>query len=313
MTWDTAQKLWSKDNLDHTSSDGRKQSVRIRTAYSVATDDPADVLEDVLTADGMPQLGDSYSDYSQIRVTGVSPSRVSPVYAIAIVTYEGESVTGTFGADPIDIPPLIDWDNQFEDEEWDKAFDEADQVVPLATANHEPVRGITERLVDFVALIERNYAYGAFDLHSLHKYLHSVNNDTIITKFGSFPAGTARLLKFKPEEAYDEQFGGYVKVRAEVAFRYPYQTFPEKAWWKRYLHEGYIMRVRPAAGAEDGSDDRLVNILDDNRNVSVKPLYLDAEGFPIPVVDPLDEDSAPYYREQRTLLRLPYSALGLFE
>lgn len=310
MTWDTAEKMWSRDSIDHSSPDGRKQSVRIRVAYSVASDDPTDKLEDVLTSDGMPQLGDTYESYPQIRVTSVQPSRISPIYAISVVTYEGESAVGTFGSDPIDIPPLINWDNAFEEQEWDKAFDDADEVVPLATANHEPVRGITERLVDYVALIERNYAYGAFDLHSLHEYLHSINSDTIETKFGSFPAGTARLLTFKPEEAYDETFGGYVKVRAEVGFRYPYQTDPEKAWWKRYLHEGYIMRVRPAAGAADGSDDRLVNMLDDNRDRSVKPLYLDEDGFPI--ADPTSAETPPFYREQRTLLRLPYSALGLF-
>jgi len=311
MTVEAAEEMWSRTKLSLQSPDGRRRKIRITKGYTVVTE-PDDKIEDVLEAESLPKIMDLYPDSKQIRVTKVDPQKVSPIYYIVLVNYEGEVEGQNFASDPVDTPPTIRWRNVITEEEIDTAFDENDleQIVPIATLNHEPVRGITERVVDWVALIERNYSYGAFDLPSIHNYLRSVNSDSIITNLGTFAPGVARLTRFEPEEVTSETSGGYVKVHAEVTFRYPYNTTAERAWWKRYLHQGYIMRVRPNGAPADGTSDRFVNAKEGNNNRSLKPIYLDEEGFPIP--DPTDPLTPPHWREQPTLFPLPYSALGLF-
>lgn len=315
MTVEAAEKMWSKNNLSVRSPDARRKKVRITEGYTVVAE-TTDKIKDVLDAEDLPQIGDLYPESQQIRVTEQNPQQLSPIYYMVMVTYEGE-IDDTITSNPIDVNPTIRWRNIISEVEWDRAFDDAGNVVPLATANHEPVRGITERIVDWVALVERNYAFGSVTADLIHQYFHAVNSDLIQTNIGNFAPGIARLTKFEPEEQFDGSIGGYFKVNAEVTFRYPYGPLLDgdpnpqgRAWWARYLHEGYVMRVRADGAPDDGSEDRLINAIEGNRDTSLRPLLLDEDGFPI--ADPTDAATPAHYRSQRTLLELPYAALGLF-
>lgn len=319
MTVEAAEEMWSKTKLVYSTPDGYRNKIKITKGFSVVTDKD-DKIEDVLEAQDLPQLLDLYPDSDQIRVQSVEPTKISPIYYIVLVTYVGESASTSFATTPVDAAPTIRWKNLQSEEEVDEAFDDtSDTIVSIATVNGEPVHGITDTITDLVAVVERNYSYGAFDLPTLHKYLHSTNSDPIVTNFGTFPPGLAKLTKFEPTEIAPESDTGYVKVNAEVTFRWPYGLDPSeyhKAWWKRYLHEGYIMRVRDAAYTEDDDSeeakatDRLVNISEGNGDRSVSPLHLNERGFAI--ADPTDPNTPPHYRKQRRVYQMPYAALGLF-
>jgi len=312
MTVNAAERMWSKDNLNLSSPDARRRSIRITRGYTV-TCDKEDGIEDILTAEDLPRIGDAFPDSSGIKVTRVNPMQIGPVYYMVIVEYEGEVGPGDSeitDQDPVDTNPTIRWQNLITEEEIDT--DAAGQ--PITTKNHERIRGVTERVTDWVAVIERNYAFGAFDLPTLHEYLRSVNSDIITTNLGNFAPGVARLTKFEPTEMFSEDAQGYIKVNAEVTFRYPYNVEPKDAWSKRVLHEGFYKRVERADETKE-----IVHAVDANKQRVVRPVLLAEDGTQLDreveddtgTADPADLPAAHYLLFE-TLNRLPYEALGLF-
>ena len=227
-----AEKMWSRTAGSINAIPGNRRSVKIREAWSVALDDPNDVVQTVLAAPNLPQLCDSFPDANLIKVVSRNPTRISPIYWIVEISYEGEAGPTGESDSPINAPPEYVWS----DVESDEPIDEDVNGNPIVTVNGEPIDGVTTKVADVVLQVKRNFL--DFSPAIQHQYRHSVNSDT----FAGFAPGIAKLTKMNARRAWQNGCGDYWEVNATIVFRYPWRTTPERAWYARVRHEGYYVR-----------------------------------------------------------------------
>jgi hypothetical protein len=204
------------------------------------------------------------------------------------VDYSGEIGPDDATSSPIDTEYSLEWGGVTTDE----AIDEDWNGKPIVTKNNEPIDGLTERLTDDVVTIERNFL--TVNRYALRAYRRATNSD----EFLGWPAGTARMTDDHAKAVFHNGVVKYWKVRAVIQFREPFRTTPDKAWYKRVRHEGFL--VRDTAGAEP-------HIAWDlgTRTPVTKPILLKEDGTREP--DP----EAAVWLEFQTLGSLPFNALGL--
>jgi hypothetical protein len=298
MTVQAAKLMWSKTGSGLTSSDGRTNTLTIRHGYQVVSD-PTDTEVDVYSAPNLPYVGDLLAGTVQIRCKSKRPTRISPIFWIVEIGYEGEINTASGGgggidSSPLDVPALKRWGKI----EREIEINEDVNGKPFVNQNAELMAyagsTLTHTISDFTLSIDKNYA--SVNLPSILEYLHSVNSDT----FYGFAPGTVRLTGFNADEVYAEASGGYFKVIASFQMRYPYRTTAEKAWFKRELHQGYQYK--------DSSGDLRIVRLDSTVDASPSPTpaLLKADGTREYV--PADA----HYLEFEVYQKLPYTPLGLF-
>lgn len=279
-----ALKMWSRDESESSSPDGIKRTVRYREAYTVtlAASDP---IETAYSAVGLPLVGSIYPNSSSIYCTSVKPRRTSPILATVDIEYVGEyapEAEDTPGESPAtNAPPEISWTDVKTDEPVDEDFDGN----PIVTANDEPIMGVTTEVADQVVTIKKNYL--AIDLYAISEYRRSVNSDYFL----GWPPGTARLIAFSARKVTS-----YWEVTAQIQFRRPYRTTPDKAWYKRVRHEGFYVK---------DSSGRIVRAVDDNKEPVTRPVLLAEDGT-------REENSEnAHWLEFKVFGELPYNALGL--
>ena len=287
MTVQTATEMWSRTGGNVSTADGLTFQANIQIGYQVNTD-PGDLLEDVLFAPSLPRLGDLYPLSSQIRCKKKTPKKVSPVLWTVLVTYEGEFGPEGLEASPLDQPPQITWGKAESEEPVDQDF----QGKPIVTVNNEPIFGVTKSISDITVTIQRNYS--GVNLPLTHKYLHSVNSDVFL----GFAPGLGRMTQFDAVKQWDETIGGYFTVTAGVQFRWPYNTSPDKAWYARVRHEGFMVKKNPGDEPERAKDRK------ENRETS-QPVLLKPDG-----TEQTDPEQADWL-EFQIYQPLPYNALGL--
>src|SRR5690606_29870621 len=195
-------------------------------------------LEVCYQASGLPLVNDLYPGTFFVICRNLSPQRVSPIMAVVTASYSGEIGPGDETSSPVDNEAVITWRNATTDE----AIDQDWNGKPIVTKNNEPIDGITERVADQIAVIERNFA--SINMYAIRAYLKSVNSDTFLGR----PAGTCRLMEYQATNVITDGVSGFWKVAATFQFREPYNTTDAKAWYKRVRHEGYL--VRDTAGDE---------------------------------------------------------------
>ena len=286
-----AKEMWSRTNGSINTGEGRKKTVSITEGYTVVTSADARWVE-VTAAANLPQTGDFHPDLTFLICKRKNPKRITPIYWIIEVTYEGE--IGPNGPDdsPLNDPPEISWGKVDSDEPIDEDVDGN----PIATAAGEKFDGITMTISDLVLTVKRNYL--GIDLVATHQYLHSVNSDT----FAGFAPGTGHMTAFNSNQVIAEEIGGYWEVTSSITFRYPWRTTAEKAWWKRTKHEGYYCKQ-----TVDGTD-KVIRCVDKSKEPVTRPVPLDENGFQLD--DPSDE-TAIVWKEFQVYSELSYNALGL--
>lgn len=283
-----AIEMWSKQSGTAESPDGRQRILTMQKAFTVtlAASDP---LEVCYFAAGLPLVNDLYPGTLFVILRSLTPQRVSPIMAVVTASYSGEIGPGEgIESSPIDNEVNISWRNATTDE----AIDEDWNGKPIVTKNGEPIEGITERISDQVATIDRNFA--SINMYALSAYLRATNSD----EFLGWPAGTGRLMDYQANKTFTNGIGGFWKVSATIQFREPYRTTPDKAWYKRVRHEGYL--VRDTAG-----DEPHIAWDEKTKTPVTKPILLTEDG-----TRETDPDNA-YWIEFQTLNSLPFSTLGL--
>jgi hypothetical protein len=134
------------------------------------------------------------------------------------------------------------------------------------TACGEPVMGITRPISDLGIRLQKNFA--SFDPASFYTFIDCVNSDTFI----GFPPGTLRIANIGADEQfYTDENGNSIpfwSVQVEIHARKPYRTTPDKAWWKRYRHEGFYVK----SGSQN------VRAVDGNKEPVSQPVQLDEDG-----------------------------------
>jgi len=296
--------MWSKPTTSASASDNfRKFQIKLQRAYQCVTT-PDETESGVyngtdLQGNQLPQLGARFGlDYPFAYADNISIERPSPILWIVTVDYTGELGPGDSNNEnnPLFAPPRIDWDDVESEQEIDEDFDGN----PIQTINGEPIEGVKALIADQTVAIKRNMLL--FNPYVQARYRRAVNSDIFL----GWPPGTAKLMKLSASNVPNDE-GGYWEVTAQIQFRYPYRTTPEKAWYSRVRHEGYYERVE-ATGP--GSPTRIVRAVDANKEPVTKPVLLNQRGFRIPGVEPGEIQTA-HWLEFKLYDSLPYLALGL--
>lgn len=248
-----------------------------------------DPLEEAYAASGLPLVGSLYPGSFAVFCLKLSAQRISPILAIVTCDYEGEvSFDGDPSSSPIDNTPSIEWGAITTDE----AIDEDWNGKPIVTKNNEPIMGLTERLSDDVLTIERNFL--TVNRYAVRAYRRATNSDT----FMGWPAGTARMIDDNARAVFIGGVIRYWKVRAVFQFREPFRTTPDKAWYKRVRHEGFLVRDSAGDYPHIAWDEK-------TKSPVTKPVLLKENG-----TRETNPDNAHWLQFQ-TLGSLPFNALGL--
>lgn len=282
-----ALEMWSRQSGSAESPDGKQRILTMQRAFTVtlAASDP---LEVCYQASGLPLVNDPYPGTFFVICRSLSPQRVSPIMAVVTASYSGEIGPSDSSSSPVDNEVIVSWRNATTDE----AIDQDWNGKPIVTKNNEPIDGITERIADQVATIERNFQ--TINMYAIRAYLKSVNSD----EFLGWPPGTARLMEYNASNVITNGVAGFWKVSVTVQFREPYNTTAAKAWYKRLRHEGYLVRDNAGETPHIAWDEK-------TKTPVTKPILLKEDG-----TRETDPDNA-HWLEFQTVDSLPYSALGL--
>lgn len=281
--------MWSKQSGKAESPDGRRRMVSARRAFTM-TLDPWAPVEACFQASGLPLVNDSYPGARLVICRRLLPSRLAPTLGMVVAEYDGETGPDDSNSSPTETKIKVTWSASVTDEPIDSDW----YGKPIRTKNEEPIHGLTERLADDVCTIERNFSF--VNRYALRQYRRAVNSDT----FMGWPPGTVRIIDDTAEATYVNGVADYWTVRMSFQFREPFNTTPEKAWYKRVRHEG--MWVRDAAGQVPHHAWDLKT-----KTWVTKPILLKEDG-----TREDDPDNA-YWLEIRTLGALPFNALGFFD
>jgi hypothetical protein len=264
----------------------------INRCYSIVCE-PQDTWVDVVkAAEDLPEVGDAHEELDRLICTKKTPKRVSPVYFLVDVTFEGEIGPDGIESNPLDDPPDVQWTKQDREEEIDEDINNE----CVQTEAGERYDNISMTICDLVVNVKRNYRY--INLPGTYEYLHSVNSDIFL----GFAAGVAKLTGFSAKHVIDDTLDmGYWEVNATITFRYPWRTQARRAWWKRVKHEGYY---------EKDADGKRIRACDDNKEEVVRPIPLDEDGKKLE--DPTDRTQV-VFKEYQIYQELPYNSLGLFD
>lgn len=283
--------MWSRQGSSAKLRDNfRKLDCSFRAAYQVVCSYDATEFEiyaatDPTTGIHIPLKGELFAGTQTIYARTVSIQKISPILWIVEVEYEGEIGPSGPEDSALNAPPIIDMDWIESEEEIDEDFD----GYPIVNANYEPIEGVKAEIFDLVLNIQRNFT--TYDSYVMAQYNRATNSDT----FNGWPPGTARV-KTKAKQVLTES-EGYWQVSAQVRFRYPYRTTPDKAWYSRVRHEGFY--VRPAAAGV------IVRACDGYQRPVSKKILLKADGTR--ETDP----NNTYWLEIKKYGSLPFNALGL--
>lgn len=286
MTVQAAKKMWSRDGGSVVTPDSRKRVVTFREGWQVICD-PTDKTEDAYGAADLPNVGDVYPGTTSVVCKRKSPTRISPIFFIFDIEYQGEIGPGGITDSPLNDPATVTWGKV----DYTEPVSEDLSGEAIATVNAEPIVGVTKNFSDLVATIKKNYL--GIDLAATHAYLHSVNSDVFL----GFAPGTGRMTSFSAQEKIAQGFNGtFWEVTATIQFRWPYRTTADKAWYARVLHEGFQVNVGGGVIKHARKDGELVTT----------PVLLKSDGT-------LETDPASaHWLEFQLYDPLPYNALGLF-
>lgn len=292
-----AVKMWSRSDGSFDSPDLLKHTARFRDGYSIVHD-PGTSMGEILSANGLPKIGEPYENNSWIFCKRLVPKR-GLVYTTVDAEYEGEvGPGGKPDGSPLDDLPEYEFSSVASTEPMDEDASNgmAGPGRPIVTACGETIEGVTKEIYDVLLTVDRNFL--DINIPVTKEYLESVNSDPW-PPIKPFPPGTGRLRNFRAKPVL--QPNGAIKywnVHAEILFRTPYNTTNDRAWWARVRHEGY--RVRTVVGA-------CVNAWEDLQMNVNKPVLLDVNGFKLP-----EDEEAVWLEFQKYPNQRPYSALGLF-
>lgn len=288
--------MWSRDGFSISTDNGIQRKAKIQTGYQITA--PANFTVEQVRALLNIQTGQPYPNLPTIFAKNFDFQKAGPTYWTATVSWDGEFGPGGAHIAATQTPPEVTWSDVETEEEIDETFDGK----PITTANGELIEGVTVKLADQIVNIRRKF--NSFSPAATHAYRHSVNSD----EFLGYPAGTARLVRFTAKQVYEEGGGGYWDVDASIQFRYPWRTTPERAWYARLIHQGFLVRMAKPGGTPDANGNLpsvIVNGAEGFDDKLTRPVNLDEEGFQ------LADGADPHWLEFQRYPPLPYNALGL--
>ena len=273
--------MWSKPTYDVRVEDNvKKFVVKLQKAFQI-TSTPNATEWEIYQATGIPAL-----------------ERVSPILWMMTVDFNGELGPGDeedpeAPNNPIFAPPRIDWDDVEQELEVDEDYDGN----PVQTVNKEPIEGVKAAIADQTVMIKRNMV--SFSPYVQARYRRAVNSDTFL----GWPPGTAKITKLSASLVHSEEMG-YWEITAQIQFRYPYRTTPDKAWYARVRHEGFYEKI------DVGTKKVIVRAVDGNKEPMTRKVLLDNNGYRLQPPAEGEQQNAVWL-EFKLYDSLPFNALGL--
>lgn len=294
--------MWSRKESDAEATDSfRKLKAAFTEAYQVIHSPDATDF-DIYSAQNLPYVGQPFPGTDFVLARRGSIQKQGPILSVVTINYEGEVAPLTGGgasqptSSPIGNPPLVDISNVLTWEEIDTDIN----GIPLTNVIADPVKGLRRLVVDQVVSIERNFL--TWNTYLQSQYMNATNSDT----FFGWPPGTGKVMDLSANNVIG-QTNGYWRGRLKVQFRVPYRTTPERAWWLRYINEGYYEYFAAVQGPPDQNGvfpNNKIRIVDENKQPVTKPSLLDRFGKKLQDVN----DSV--WIERQIYDSLPLSALG---
>jgi hypothetical protein len=291
--------MWSKPTYDVRVEDNvKKFVVKLQKAFQI-TSTPNATEWEIYQAIGIPAAGSSFSDdFPFVYADGAALERVSPILWIMTVDFNGELGPGDeedpeSSNNPIFAPPRIDWDDVEQELEVDEDYDGN----PIQTVNKEPIEGVKAAIADQTVMIKRNMV--SFSPYVQARYRRAVNSDTFL----GWPPGTAKITKLSASLVHSEDMG-YWEITAQIQFRYPYRTTPDKAWYARVRHEGFYEKI------DVGTKKAIVRAVDGNKEPMTRKVLLDNNGYRLQPPAEGEQQNAVWL-EFKLYDSLPFNALGL--
>ncbi len=246
--------------------------------------------EDLYEASGLPAAGSAHPRSNYVFAEKARMRRLSPILAEATIRYQGTKRTDDQNnPDPLALPAEIEWSDVETEEEIDCDFD-GNQIL---TACGEKVSGIKAVFCDQVVTIRKNMS--AYNSYVAAAYRRSVNADNFL----GWPPGTAKMMKLSAKSVN----ASYWVVTAVVQFRIPYQTTAAKAWYARWLHQGFYHKIDETIGGVTKT--LVVRAVDDDKKPTTAQVLLDTNGYR------LASGATPIWRETKRYGSLTFGALGL--
>jgi hypothetical protein len=279
MTVQNVTKMWSKTGGAFSSELLSTIDARwaITEGYQVLAE-VGDHIGLIKDASGIPQIGDAHPYVDNAFVQAIDPTPLGPAFWQVIVSYRGIPEEGGVS---------IEWTDTVTSEPIDRDIN----GVAIVTANGEQVEGLSMDVADQVVVIQRKFAL--IDTAAIAPYRRATNSETYL----GWPPGTARLVGFSarnnflygtPNQKWD--------VTARIQFRQPYaNTTPAQAWYKRWRHEGIMVR----------RGGKMARAIDDLGQEVSKPVLLKLDG-----TQEINPNAAVFIHTQ-VYGSLPYSGLGL--
>lgn len=296
--------MWSRAGSSADASDNfRRLDVMFTEAYQILHDVATPELAKYL-APGLPVAGSKYPNTDFVLAGRAKMNQVSPIMTIATVEYRGEIApqngSGQPSQNPINAPPSIDWDTILTEEEIDEDADGN----PILTAAGERVRGIKAEFPDIILTVQRNFAN--WNSYVQAAFARATNS----APFAGWPAGTGRVVKLKANSVISDPSKGlgYWRGTLQVKFRIPWRTTPDKAWYARWLHQGYFCKKKlPGPPTSGGiSPFSVVPCIDGHKTTATSPRPLDVDGFQIEDGDTTKTN----WRETKRYIPLDLNLLG---
>lgn len=284
--------MWSRDSASVTSANADPDRIEFNfvTAYQVLLDEPEAHFHAKLFNQarplGLPFIGDAFPDSNVAAlVVDVTPTLMGPILWLVEVKYQGFPLVAQEGTE-------VEWTDTTTTEEIDQDWNGR----AIVNVNGEYVEGLTMDLSDPILVLSRKFF--SINVAGIHAYRHSTNSDT----FFGFPPGTARLIGYGAKARFQGGVQqGWWDVTARFQFRWPYRTTPDKAWYKRFRNEGYMVRAEAASGNGVEARKRAIDFF---KVDSSTPVLLNQGGG-----EETDPNNAIWLYAQ-VYGSLPYSALG---
>lgn len=287
--------------VDEIFSSGVKSSVDSQAmvsatatrAFQVFVNNVSDTELDVRADARVPRELDFHPLFTNMFCRGVDISRKGPLSFSVTATYSGpeyeEGQPGT--QDPTEQPNQVSFFTISSEE----PIDEDADGNAITTECGEPINGLTRPISDLGIRIQKNYK--VFDPASFYLFIDCVNSDTFI----GFPAGTLRIANISADRQFfvdsNRNTIEYWSVQLEIHARKPYRTTADKAWYKRFRHEGYYNK--------DLVTNEIVRAVDENKEPVSQPVQLDQNGYKF-----ANQNDA-FWLERRVFENVSFASLGL--
>jgi len=251
---------WESD-ADASSDASGKGDSEVSRHFNVTASIGGARSYDVLRAQGIPRLRDSYPLNFYYVARKRSVNQKSPLYFEVTIGYDSKIADPDENENPLDEPAKISY----------RTINTAEPVSedidgnPIATVNGEPIDGVQMPIADLAMTIRRNLP--TFNPVSIFGFVNTVNN----TAFWNFPAGTVKMVDISAENVFSTEFE-YWDVSVDFEMRKPIRTIAERAWWARVAHAGLLVKDR------NSGEQMPAWVAGTNENAT-RPVFINPSGY----------------------------------